>query len=468
MVLADARQAVAAANRMLATLRDGGVASDELRAALEQTRVFMAAGTAFQSAAAELIAARERHGDGGAEVLAVSAGLSHSEARSQVKTARALRKVPKLRDAVQAGEVPQANARRLAEAITKTGSDAVAGDDSLLGQASSMRPEQFRRAAQRWITAQQDDDGASEHARQRAKRYLRFYDGEDGMVALHGEFDKITGTRIHNRIRHIAEQLLGNDRKLPKADRRQFAQCMADALDRATAPAVAADGVRSDGGAGWVADITLLAHVDDATGELVAELSDGSRLPPEVLEELSCNARWTGLVYDRSGDAIWRSRSRRTVTDTQWQALLTDYGGCFHCGAPPSMCQAHHIVPYSKGGETSVKNMVMVCWNCHHKIHHHDWFIETHSDGTHTLHPPDNPALQPRYGPAHADDHPPRGAGRVGSADHGRCGPACAAERPPAPELPLRRGRSPARPESKTSRTSVSTRARDPAPATLW
>ncbi len=109
-------------------------------------------------------------------------------------------------------------------------------------------------------------------------------------------------------------------------------------------------------GGGWVADITLVAHVGDATGELIAELSDGSRLPAAVLEELSCNARWTGLVYDRCGDAIRRSRSRRTVTNSQWQTLLTDYGGCFHCGAPPAICQAHHIIPYSQGGETSVNN----------------------------------------------------------------------------------------------------------------
>ncbi|MCY4068460.1 MAG: HNH endonuclease signature motif containing protein, partial [Acidimicrobiaceae bacterium] len=184
---------------------------------------------------------------------------------------------------------------------------------------------------------------------------------------------------------------------------------------------------------GWVADITVLAHVDDTTGELIGELSDGSKLPAAVLEELSCNARWSGLVFDRAGDALWRSRSRRSVTDTQWQALLATYGGCFHCAAPAGMCQAHHITPYSQGGATSLDNLIMVCWNCHHKIHHHNWQIEKHSDGSHTLHPPDDPATttQPRYGPAHADDYPPE----------------------PKPPTRRRRRRSPDRPETKTSRT---------------
>ena len=166
-------------------------------------------------------------------------------------------------------------------------------------------------------------------------------------------------------------------------------------------------GTGDDAGGGWVADITVLAHVDDTTGELIGELSDGSKLPAAVLEELSCNARWSGLVFDRAGDALWRSRSRRTVTDTQWQALLATYGGCFHCAAPAGMCQAHHITPYSQGGATNLNNLIMVCWNCHHKIHHHNWRIHEHSDGSHTLHPPDNPVTQPCHGPACAEDPPP-------------------------------------------------------------
>ncbi|MCY4176376.1 MAG: DUF222 domain-containing protein [Acidimicrobiaceae bacterium] len=521
MVLEDAQQAVTATSRMLAAVRDGAASTGELRKVLDATRSITAAATATQTAAAELIARRERHGDGGVEMLASSAGLPQHEARNQVVTAAALQKVPKLRDAVQSGDISQANARRLAAAITKTGAAAVAGDDTLLAQAESMRPEQFERTARRWINTHQADDGESEYLRQRARRYLRMHDTDDGMVSLRGEFDKITGTRIHNRLLHTARQLFNSDKTLPKAQRREFPQCMADALERCTTnttrpasggvdnrrntdaatgtstncgnaagcrcaqqprnantaagtstetasirtspstnadadhcgvgdsedsggsdDAVGVDAADRDAGGGWVADITLIAHVDETTGELIAELSDGSKLPAAVLEELSCNARWTGLIYNHAGDAIWRSRSRRTVTDTQWQALLAKHGGCFHCGAPPRICQAHHITPYSKGGATSLNNLIMVCWNCHHKIHHHNWRIHKHPDGNHTLHPPNNPALQPRYGPA------------------------CADYQPPTPEPPPRRERPPDRPEHKPDRTR--NRARDPDPATLW
>ncbi len=448
MVVEAVTQAQAATAVMLASVDSGTASVEELREALAQSRSVMANVTAFQTSAAELIAKRERHGDGGAEILASSAGMSQREAHSQVKTAEVLRKVPKLREAVQSGEVSQANARRLADVINKTGADVVAGDCELLDQASKMRPEQFLRTANRWVSAQQADKGASEHSRQRARRYLWFFDCEDGMIGLKGEFDKVTGQRIRNRLEATAKRFFEADRQLPKTQQRKFDKCLADALQHHTSSR-SSDTTQGVVGGGWQADISVVAHVDEAAGELIAELSDGSKLPSEVLDELSCNARWTGLVFDHCGDAIWRSRSRRTVTDTQWQTLLAIYGGCFHCGAPPGICQAHHITAYSRGGDTSLKNLIMVCWSCHHKIHHHNWRIREHPDGSHTLHPPDQ---TPRYGPAHAED--------------------------PEPENPLHqaRARAPARVQASgasralvsRSKGRTSARARAPDPNMLW
>ena len=49
------------------------------------------------------------------------------------------------------------------------------------------------------------------------------------------------------------------------------------------------------------------AVAGDRTGALIAELPDGSRLPRTLLEELSCNAKLTGVVYGRKGKPIWRA-----------------------------------------------------------------------------------------------------------------------------------------------------------------
>ena len=409
MLIEAARRAEAAAKEMLALVTEGSVSCGEILDALAVSKAIAGVNSAFQVAGAAAVAGRERHGDGGAEVLAASAGLSRREAHSQVKTAEALRKTQKLRDAVAEGRVPIANAKRLAEAVEKTGVDAVDSDSELLAKAESMRPEQFAREARRWVTDRDGDGGESEHARQRARRCVRVWDGDDGMVHLHGQFDSVTGRRIGNRLRAEAGRMFDADKKSssgPRSERRSFQQCMADALDNLTSNT----GANSKGGKP-IADICVVAHVDAETGRLIAELPDGVRLPQSVLEELACNARFTGVVYDTKGRPIWRAHSVRCATEAQRQMLIARDGGCFACGAHPDMCQAHHVKPVSQGGATSIDNMVLACWGCHNKIHHFGWQIHG-PPGQRRLHPPDPMT----HGPAHAPNSRlmlDTGAGRV-------------------------------------------------------
>ncbi len=401
MLIDDARQVEAAARRILAQVNDGSASCEQMREAMPALKSASAMITAAQTSAAASIAGRERHGDGGAEVLAAAAGLPIGEARSHIKTAETLRDLPTALDAVESGRVTRANAKQLAAAVEKAGAQAVEADGELLSKAESMRPEQFRRVARRWTAEHEGDHGASEHARQRARRRVRFWDGDDGMVHLHGEFDTVTGRRIENRLRAEARRLHDTDKKHAtggQVGRRSFDQCMADALDHLT-NTTSSDG-SSRGGGKPFADICVVAHVDDDTGELIAELPDGERLPKAVLEQLSCNAKLTGVVYDRRGKPIWRTHSRRTVTEAQWQMLIAKWGGCFHCGANPGICQGHHIEPASQGGPTKLDNLVPACWRCHYRIHHDNWQIDKSPDGWHTLHPPDRVS----YGPAHAPE----------------------------------------------------------------
>ena len=399
MLIEAARRAEAAAKEMLALVTEGSVSCAEILDALAVSKAIAGVNSAFQVAGAAAVAGRERHGDGGAEVLASAAGLSRREAHGQVKTARAIQDMPRLRDAVAEGRVSVANATRLAEAVEKTSAEDVESDRELLENAESMRPDQFAKEARRWAVERQGDGGESEHRRQRARRCVRIWDGDDGMVQLRGEFDAATGRRIGNRLRAEAARMYDADKKDATGngvDRRSFAQCMADAVDNLTA-----NTDENSSGRKPFADICVVAHVDDATGTLIAELPDGSRLPQSVLEELACNARLTGVVYDRDGKPIWRAHSVRTATEAQRQILMARYGGCFHCAAHPALCQIHHIKPVSEGGSTKIENMVPVCWDCHNKIHHHDWKIHT-SNGEHTLHPPH----RVNYGPAHAPERP--------------------------------------------------------------
>ena len=159
-VLAEALERVeTAANAVLSAVNDGSLSNTEARQVLTVCKPAIAALVTAQTAAARVMAGTERHGDGGAQVLADAAGLTRREAHSQIKTAETLQAAPVLREAVESGRVSPANAKRLAEAITKTDANTVVSDGELLAQAVSLRPEQFTRVARRWTADHQADGG---------------------------------------------------------------------------------------------------------------------------------------------------------------------------------------------------------------------------------------------------------------------------------------------------------------------
>jgi 5-methylcytosine-specific restriction endonuclease McrA len=60
------------------------------------------------------------------------------------------------------------------------------------------------------------------------------------------------------------------------------------------------------------------------------------------------------------------------------------------CSAPPAACQAHHVLPRSKGGVTALHNLALLC-SFHHLIavHRWGWTLTLHGDGTTTATSPD-------------------------------------------------------------------------------
>ena len=337
-----------------------------------------------QALAAASVAGSRNHGDGGAHVLAESTGMSRSDARSQVRTITAIGAVPAVRDAVEDGRMPVANAGKLADALDKTSVGEVESDGELLAKAESLPPERFAKEAKRWAAERQGDGGETEYRRQRARRAVRVWNGDDGMVHLYGQFDPVTGRRIRNRLNKDAHRLLDADKRHARAggEKRSLQQCMADALESMTN--------RTAGGGKPYADIALVARLDPETEKLMASTADGDPLPAAVIERLAGESSWFGLVLSAKGVPMWKGRNVRRATSSQFQALMALYGGCAGCGEPDEdKLHAHHMDPFALGGGTDLQNLIPLCWGCHGKIHDHDWQVVGVGDGKHTIRPPD-------------------------------------------------------------------------------
>ncbi|MDE0162785.1 MAG: HNH endonuclease [Acidimicrobiaceae bacterium] len=429
----------AAASELLACLKGGEASSEELLGVLSGTRAVRGKLDTVQAVAATSVAGSRNHGDGGAHVLAESTGMSRNDARSQVRTIEAIGAMPAVRDAVEDGRVSVANAGRLADALGKTSAAAVESDGELLANAESLPAEQFAKEVKRWTAERQADDGEAEYRRLRARRAVRMWNGDDGMVHLYGQFDPVTGRRIRNRLNRDAHRLHDADKRhargLHDADKRHargpqdarsgharnlaaagnkharslhgtdegparaggetrsLQQCMADAFENMTAGTV--------GGGKPYADIALVARLDPDTEKLMTSTADGDPLPASVIERLAGESSWFGLVLSAKGVPMWKGRNTRRATESQFQALMALYGGCAGCGEPDEhKVHAHHMDPFACGGGTDLDNLIPLCWGCHAKIHDHRWQVVDAGDGKHTISPPD----RIHHGPAHMPD----------------------------------------------------------------
>ena len=440
MVIELVERLDAAASELLACLKRGEASSEELLGVLSGTRAVRGKLDTVQALAAASVAGSRNHGDGGAHVLAESTGMSRNDARSQVRTITAIGAVPAVRDAVEDGRMSVANAGKLADALDKTSVREIESDGELLAKAESLPPEQFAKEAKRWATERQADGGEAEYRRLRARRAVRIWNGDDGMVHLYGQFDPVTGRRIRNRLNREAHRLLDADKKHARAggETRSLQQCMADALESMTRGTA--------GGGKPYADIALVARLDPETEKLMASTADGDPLPAAVIERLAGESSWFGLVLSAKGVPMWKSRNIRRATASQFQALMALYGGCAGCGEPDERkLNAHHMDPFASGGGTDLDNLIPLCWGCHGKVHDHSWLIVDAGDGKHTIRPPDPvhygparlPEAAPLFGPSEQTaDTAPRPA--AGSGGGGRAGPTG----PQAARVALRRARA--------------------------
>ena len=345
--------------------------------------------------------------------------VSRRDARNQVRTIKAIGAMPAVRDAVEDGRVSVANAGKLADALDKTSAGEIESDTELLAKAGSLPPEQFAKEAKRWTAERQADDGEAEYRRLRARRAVRMWNGDDGMVHLYGQFDPVTGRRIRNRLNRDAHRLLdadkqhartggdgkgrararrgaGSSRVRAGGETRSLQQCMADAFENMTS--------RTAGGGKPYADIALVARLDPDTEKLMASTADGDPLPASVIERLAGESSWFGLVLSAKGVPMWKGRNTRKATESQFQALMALYGGCAGCGEPDEQkVHAHHMDPFAFGGGTDLDNLIPLCWGCHAKIHDHGWQVVDAGDGKHTIRPPD----RIHHGPARLPDTAP-------------------------------------------------------------
>jgi hypothetical protein len=123
--------------------------------------------------------------------------------------------------------------------------------------------------------------------------------------------------------------------------------------------------------------LETLRAAEGQAGVAPAATETGAMVSAAWVRRLACDARVIPAVLGSAGEVLDIGRQSRVVPAGIRRALVLRDKGCTFpgCGRPPRWADAHHVVHWSRGGPTSLDNLVLLCELHHQVVHHTLWQV---------------------------------------------------------------------------------------------
>jgi hypothetical protein len=197
---------------------------------------------------------------------------------------------------------------------------------------------------------------------------------DDGMVVVNGRLDPEVGA-LFMRAVEAASDALYRDASLEETKPEQR---RADAVGLIAERALGAGfGVRGEEEpvSGTRAErYQVMLHVDAGTLEEdgdagQSELEDGTRVSAETSRRIACDAGLVKIAHGADGQIVGAGRRSRTIPPSVRRALEARDRGCRFPGCGLRFTDAHHVKHWADGGETSLRNVLLLCRRHHRAVH---------------------------------------------------------------------------------------------------
>lgn len=317
--------------------------------------------------------------------LACRCGIRRRDAREYLRVAEALQELPAIRAAFSRGELTFTKVRSLTLVATP------ASEAGLLELAGALTASQLERALRAFRRIALEDVRDAHEL-----EYVDYFFAHDGSLVLRARVASEDGTLLLMALDAARERIVERRREersraghtepqaLPatvEAPRSAAVEALIDlaarALDADPRTATATPGV----GTRVVVHVDAAALTSDAAGR--SELGGGPVIAPETARRLGCDAELVAQV-ERDGLPLSVGRTRRTVPQALRRLLESrdDNTCCFPGCERQRHLQAHHRQHWAHGGETSLENLVLLCYQHHRLVHEGGYTIEgDHANG---------------------------------------------------------------------------------------
>ncbi len=308
---------------------------------------------------------------------------TRATAHRDVKLAVALSRFTALAEALAEGRVNTEQAHAIARALGDLETDGPEDLDPVVVEqaekhlvdcADGFDAKHLRVLGRHVLTVVAPEVGEAHEAKlledeeRRAAERTRLTFASDGHGMVHGRFSIPT---LHGAMLAKAIQALTWAKQDPTEVRQTrptpvaAGQAFTELLER-----MDAKDLPSVGGVGATVVVTMT--IGSLMGGLAAAALDtGEVISASAARRLACEAGVIPMVLGGTSEVLDIGRRRRFHTKAQRLAIAQRDKTCVvgGCDAPPSRCHVHHVIAWSEGGGTSVKDGRLYC-SAHHAMVH--------------------------------------------------------------------------------------------------
>jgi len=350
----------------------------------------------------ELIARFDEHGGwNGTGILSCAhwlnwkCGMNLGAARERVRVARTLPELPRISAAFREGRISYSKARAMTRVATPANEEALL-HVALHGTASHVEKQvKLYRRHQRLEALEIEN-------RRFVRRELSWFEDDDGSWVFKGRFTPEQGALIRSALQSAMEDLYQEQKNVPgdvSAERsarepldqsvpEPLASRRADALERLADSFLNGSINTSSGGDRYLVNLHTEIETLKEDGEgAEAELEDAvahfsSHVSAETSRRLSCDCSLIHWQENSEGEPLNVGRKTRSIPPAIRRALQRRDRGCRFPGCSCSrFVDAHHVIHWADGGETSMDNLVLLCRRHHRLVHEEGFGLERHPDG---------------------------------------------------------------------------------------
>jgi hypothetical protein len=298
--------------------------------------------------------------------------LSGSAAMERVAMARQLEKLPETANAFQRGDLGYQHVAILSRTAEKVGTGAFKKEEaSLLEAAQSMDPGRFAGVAKAFEFRVDQAAALTEANRAYSRRCLNISEPKDGLVHLEAVLDAEGGAIVKTAL----------DALMPpphRDDDRTAGQRRADALvDLARRPL---NGSKLGSTGGMRPHLVITASVETLAGvpgAPPAEMQGVGPIANETAQRLACDGTVSWLLGKAEIEQETSHEHRKIPPSIRRALVARDKDCAFRdCHRPADWCDGHHVQWWTRGGETRLDNLALLCERHHKMVHEGGWIIE--------------------------------------------------------------------------------------------